>query len=807
MNTVLQDIKYAFRILRKNPGFTAVAVITLALGIGANTAIFSVVNAVLLRALPFKDAQQLVMIWETEPSGPGNLYPTTGPDFKDWLAQNKVFQSMAAGTIDGATLTGSGEPLKLSGNAVWPGMFEMLGVQPLSGRTFAADEYQPGKNNVVILSYGLWERAFGGDAGIVGRKITMNGEAYDVIGVMPASLRFPEIWGQKAEYWVPINLEQPDWKKSRGNHWMWVIARMKPGVTLAQASADMETVSRQLAEQYPTTNTGVVAKVRSLRDQLTHRVRPALVVLFAAVGFLLLIACVNVVNLLLAKAISREREIAVRMAVGSSRWRLIRQLLTESVLLFFIGGVAGLAVGWGALRVLLAAAPADYIPNVMHVSLDVTVFLFTFIVAFLTGAMGGLVPAIQSSRTDLQEALKEGGRAISSPHHRARSVLTSAEIALALVMLVGSGLAIRSLVRLLGVHAGFDADHVLTLRILLPQAAYPKDPQVAAFYQQLMDRVRALPGVVSAAAGTELPLEGGSNGVVYIEGQPTPKNMWSSPLVESCYVTPDFFRALHIPMLKGRDFTLQDNANSSLVAVINQTMAHRFWPNEDPVGKRFSHDYEKPKWITVAGVVGDVREFGLDEAPIPEAYYPEYQDASSGMSLVIRTATPPLNQVTAVRSAVKGLDKDLPISGVRELSQVVADSSEVQRFVALLLTLLASVALALAAIGIYGVVAYSVASRRHEIGIRMALGAKRGDVLKLVLRQGLLLGLIGVAVGVPAAIGLTRFLRSLLFEVKPTDAATYVIVSLVLILVAALASYVPARRATKVDPMVALRYE
>ncbi len=808
MSTLLQDLKYGLRMLARNPGFTAVAILTLALGIGANTAIFSVVNAVLLRALPYKNAQQLVTIWETEPSAPGETFPDTGPDFKDWQKQNKVFQGMAAGTVDSATLTGSGEPLKLSGFAVSTNVFTVLGVEPFRGRAFAADESQPGHNHVVILGYGLWQRAFGGDPGVVGRKITLNGEAYDVIGIMPRSLRFPQIWGRNPEYWVPINLEQPAWKQNRGNHWMWVMARMKPGVTLAQARADMETVSSRLAHQYPDTNTGVIAKVSSMRHQLTGRIRPALMVLFAAVGFLLLIACVNVVNLLLARAIARQREIAVRLAVGSGRWRLVRQLLTESVLLFVIAGGAGLAVGWGALRVLIHAAPAGYIPNVAHVELNSTVFLFTFFVAFLAGAMGGLIPALQSSRTDLHEALKEGGRALSSPHHRARSLLTTGEVALALVMLIGSGLAIRSLVRLLGVHAGFDADHVLTLRLSLPQTSYSKDAQVVAFYQQLLDRVRALPGVVSASAGSELPLQGGSSGTIYVEGQPIPKNMWSGPLVENCRVTPGFFHTLQIPLLKGRDFTGADTDKSPRVAVINATMARHFWPNEDPLGKHFSRGYQKnPKWITVVGVAGDVREFGLERPAIPEAYFPESQDTLPGMALVIRTATPTLSLVSAVSGAVRNLDKDLPIYGVRELEQVVSESSAQQRFVALLLTLLAGVALVLAAIGIYGIVAYSVAARQHEIGIRMALGAERRDVLRLVIGQGLKLALIGVGVGIAGALALTRFLASLLYGVKPTDPLTFIAVSLILTAVALLACYIPARRATKVDPIEALRYE
>ena len=807
LESFFQDIRYGLRQLRRSPGFTAVAVLTLALGIGANTAIFTVVYAVLLRALPYKNAQQLVMIWETAPNNPGSTMPAAGPDFKDWQEQNKVFQGMAAGTIDSAAITGSGEPLKLSGFAVSTNVFTVLGVEPFRGRTFASDESQPGHNHVVILSYGLWERAFGGDPGVVGREITMNGEAYAVVGIMPRSLRFPEFWGRGADYWVPINFEQPAWKRERGNHWMWVMARMKPSVTLAQARADMETVSWRLARQYPDTNAGVIAKVRGLRDQLTGPIQPALIVLFAATGFLLLIACVNVVNLLLARAIARQREIAVRLAVGSARWRLIRQLLTESVLLFVIAGGAGLAVGWGALRILLHAAPAGYIPNVAHVQLSPAVFLFAFLVAFLAGALGGLIPAVHSSRTDLHETLKEGSRALSSPHHRSRSLLTAGEVALALVMLTGSGLAIRSLARLLGVHAGFVADHVLTLQPSLPEAAYPKDEQIVSFYQQLLERIRALPGVVSVAATGELPLQGGSNGPVYIEGQPVPKNMWSSPPVEKIMVTPGFFRTLHIPMLKGRDFTPADTDKSPRVAIINAAMAGRYWPNEDPLGKRFANDFKNPQWFTVVGVVGDVRQFGLDQPPIPEAYFPESQDTAPDLYLVIRTATPPLSLLSAVRGAVRDLNRDLPVSGVRELAQVVSQSSEEQRFLALLLTLLASVALALAAIGIYGVVAYLVASRQHEIGVRMALGAERRNVLWLVIRQGVKLALIGVAVGVAGALALTRFLASLLYEVKPTDPITFIVVSLILAGVVLLATYIPARRATKVDPMVALRYE
>ncbi len=792
-------------MLTKNPGFTAVAVVTLALGIGTNTAIFSVVNTILLRPLPFKDAQRLVVIWETEPSGPGDLFPATSPDFEDWRKQNKVFEGLAAATGDGAALTGTSEPLQLDGWRVSPEIFPLLGVQPLLGRTFAADE--TGHNHVVILSYGLWQRAFGGDRSIVGQKITMDGEAYDVVGVMLSAFKFPRVWGHGAEFWRPIAFDEPAWKKDRGNHWFWVLGRMKPGVTIEQARADMETVSGRLAQQYPMTNTGVIAKVVGLREQLTKNVKPALLVLFAAVGFLLLIACVNVANLLLAKAVGRQREIAIRLAVGSGRLRLIRQLLTESVLLFLAGGAAGLLVGDWALGLLLNAAPWGYIPSAAEVHLDAWVFLFTFLVAFVAGALAGLIPAIHASKPDLHDALKESARNIATPHQRSRRVLTAGEIALALMMLIGAGLAIKSLVRLLGVQAGFDPQNVLTARIALPNSRYPKPIQVTSFYQELLERVRALPGVLSASLVWNLPLEGGSNGTVIIEGQPAPKNMWSSPLVEVDTVMPGYFHTLRIPVLRGRDFTAQDSEDKPPVAIINETMAHMFWPNQDAVGKRFSQDKDKPKWITVVGVVGDVREYGLDHPTAPEAYFPQSQHNSTYMAIVVRTATEPLGQLSAVRGAVHDLDSQLPVYAPRELSQIVSESSEQQRFVALLLGLFGGLALVLASVGIYGVISYSVAQQTHELGIRMALGAGRRDVLGMVLGEGLRLALYGIGAGLAGALVLTRLMSSLLYGVRPSDPLTFAGVAALLVLVALAACYIPARRATKVDPMVALRYE
>lgn len=810
MGTLGQDSKYALRMLLKNPGFTAVAIITLAVGIGANTAIFSMVNAVLLQPLPYKNPQSLVTLRVTEPSGPGNLYPASGPDFTDWVKQNRIFSSMAAGTGAGAALTGlegNAQPIQLQGFEVSPEIFHLFGVKPLLGRTFTPDEGPTGRDQVVILSYGLWQRAFGGKKSIVGKTATLNGKAYDVVGVMPRSLKFPQFYGIAPEFWFPLNMRQPNYRKYRGNHWLWVIARMKDGVTISTAQADMATVSRNLARQYPHDDTGVNAKVLDLHESITKTVRPALWVLFAAVGFLLLIACANIANLLLTRAIGRRREIAVRLAVGSGRGRLVRQLLTESVLLFLLGGVAGLIVGWAALRILLYAAPAGYVPGIMQIHLGGWVFAFTFAVALLTGIVAGLVPAIQTSNPDLHSALKEGGRTASAPHRRSRSALTALEIALAVVMLIGAGLALKSMIRLMGVQPGFDPDHVLKAQIALPDSRYPKDPQRVVFFQQLMDRVRALPGVKSASIASQLPLQGGSNGVIYVEGQPLPKDMWSSPLVEWCTVMPDYFRTLGIPLLRGRDFTDHDAAKSTKVAIINQTMARIFWPNKNPMGRRFTQDYQKPDWITVVGVAGDVREYGLSEPAVPEAYFPESQSTDSYLNIVVRTATPPLSEAPALRGAVHGLDGELPIFKVGTLDQVISNSSQQQQFVALLLGLFAAAALILAAIGIYGVISYSVAQRTHEIGVRIALGAQRRDVLSQILSEGLILALAGAGTGIVAAFGLTRLMAGLLYGVKPVDLETFVVVPLALIGVALAACYIPGRRAATVDPMTALREE
>ncbi|MGH9378226.1 MAG: ABC transporter permease [Terriglobia bacterium] len=808
IETIVQDLRYGLRQLRRNPGFTAVAVITLALGIGANTAIFSMVNAILLQPLPYKNPQRLVRL---ETTGPGSASPApvaSGPDFEDWQKENHVFKEMAAGFVANKALTGRSEPLQLSGFEVSPQIFHLLGIPPLLGRTFTQDETQPGRDQVVILSYGLWQRAFGGDNMIVGKSIMLDGKPHDVVGVMPRSLKFPDLWwGTKAEFWVPLNLENPAWRRLRGNHWLWVLARMKKGITLARAQADMTTISRNLQQQYPREDTGVSATVLGLRGQLTKQVRPALLVLFAAVGFLLLIACANITNLLLARSITREREIAIRLAVGSGRTRLVRQLLTESVLLFLLGGLAGLLVGWGALRVLLYAAPEGYIPSITQVRLDGWVFGFTLGIAFLAGILAGLVPALHFSNPDLHSTLKEGGRSTAGHHRSVRSSLTVIEVALALLMLIGAGLALKSMARLMGVDPGFDPHNVLEAGIALPQSRYKSGEQQTAFYEQLMDQVRALPGVESASAADYPPLWGNPNGFVYIEGQPLPKNMYSGPAVDWCTILSDYFHTMRIPLLSGRDFTLRDGAKSPPVAIVNEAMAHFFWPNENPLGKRFTRDYQKPEWITIVGIVGNVREDGLDQAARPEAYFPEAQNPDSDLAVVLRTLTVPLGEADALGRTVRNLDKELPVPDVGTMSQIVSGSYKQQKFLALLLGLFAAAALALALIGIYGVISYSVAQRTHEFGIRLALGAQRRDVLRLVAREGLALALIGVATGLVASFALTRLMASLLYGVKPTDPATFIAVPLLLIVVALAACLIPARRAAKVDPVVALRHE
>ena len=803
---LFQDVRYAARMQRKNPAFTIVAVIALALGIGANTAIFSVVNTVLLRPLPYKDPERLVMVWE-DASRHG--YPRDTPtaaNFIDWRNQNTVFEGMAAILQQSFNLTGAGEPERLRGRRVSASLFPMLGVEPQIGRVFTNSEDQVGSNHVVVLSYALWQRRFGGDNGIVGKTLDLNGQPYTVVGVMPPRFNFPTIYD---DVWTPIAFTAEE-AADRTTHYLQVVARTKPGLTLAQAQTEMTTIAARLEQQYPQSNTDVGAAVTSLHEYTVGDIKPALLILLGAVGLVLLIACANVANLLLARAAVRQKEIAVRVALGARRGRLIRQFLTESVLLATVGGVIGLGIAYGGLILLRAFIPAT-ISQAEQVSIDLKVLGFTVLVSTITGLVFGLAPALQAARFNQTETLKEGGRdsATGSSGKRIRGLLVMTEVAVSLVLLIGAGLLINSFLRLRNVDPGFRTDHLLTMRVVLPGPKYDFQRRTA-FYSDLVQRVEALPGVKSAAVTSDLPLyRQGNEIVVGIEGRPAPPP-GQELIIGTRIITPKYFDTMMIPVLSGRQLSDQDTRTSQQVALISETMAHRVWPNEDPIGKRLTTgNIERPEdWVQVVGVVKDVHQYELTAEPKPQMYLSYRQiEFFAPEDLVVKTDVDPASMAATVRNAVWEIDKDQPVSHVKTMEEVLLDSIAQQRFSMLLLAIFAAVALTLAAVGIYGVMSYSVAQRTHEIGIRMALGAQTGAVLKLAVGYGLKLVLAGVAIGLIAAFALTRVMSTLLYGVTATDPTTFTLISLLLVGVAALASYIPARRATKVDPIIALRYE
>jgi len=801
------DLRYAIRLQRKNPGFTIVAVIALALGIGANTAIFSVVNTVLLRPLPYKDPERLVMVWE-EATKAG--YPQDTPaaaNFVDWRDQNQSFEGMAAITDDSFNLTGSGDPERLEGQRVSTNLFPLLGVEPQIGRVFTAAEDQPGNERVVLLSYGLWQRRFGGDAGIVGKSLQLSGAGYTVVGVMPARFQFPTA---DDEVWVPIAFTQED-AANRDRHYLRVVGRLKPGVTLAQAQADMSTIATRLQQQYPQSNTDLGAVITPLHEHLVGDIKPALLILLGAVGLVLLIACANVANLLLARAAVRQKEIAVRVALGARRSRLIRQFLTESVSLSLLGGLVGLVIAYVGLIVLKAFIPEN-ISQARAISIDYKVLGFTLLVSLATGLIFGLAPALQSIRFNQAETLKEGGRdaATGGSGKRLRSLLVMAEVAISLVLLIGAGLLINSFLRLRNVDPGFRAENLLTMKIVLPDLKYERKIQRSAFYTDLVQRVQSLPGVRSAAVTTNLPLYLQGNSIsISIEGRPEPPP-GQEPIIVTRIISPGYFDTMTIPLLKGRPLTDQDTDDSPNVVVIGESMARRYWPGEEAVGKRIAVGRVKSQedWLQIVGVVKDVRQFELTADPKPQMYLTHRQYGFfDAQDLVVKTDVDPASMAGAVRKAVWEIDKDQPVSDIRPMETILADSIARQRFSMLLLAIFASVALVLAAVGIYGVMSYSVAQRTHEIGIRMALGAQTSAVLKLAVGYGLKLVAAGIGIGLVAAFALTRVMSTLLFGVTATDPTTFTLISLLLVAVAAIASYIPARRATRVNPIIALRYE
>ena len=815
MDTLFQDLRYAFRMLLKRPGFTAVAVLALALGIGANSAIFSVVNGVVLRALPYKDPESLMMVWSLLQAPAGSQeFPVSAADFTDWRDQNQVFEQIAAFHSQPFNITGAGEPEFLGGVRASANLFSLLGIEAKLGRTFLPEEDQPGAGHVVVISHGLWERRFGSDPNIIGQKLTLNDEPYTVVGVMPPGFQFPRKGEMPAGYQFPRQADlytplawTPNQIGNRGREFLAVIARLKPGVTVAQASADMDGIAERLKQQYPQFNTNKEVVIVPLHQQVVSNVRTALLVLLGAVGFVLLIACANVANLLLARAASRQKEIAIRTALGASRSRVIRQLLTESMLLSLTGGTLGLLLSMWGVDLLTAISPAN-LPRVDTISVDVRVFAFTLAVSLLTGIIFGLVPAIQASKPDVNEALKEGGRASSVGHNRFRSVLVVSEVALSLVLLIGAGLMIRSFVHLLNSSPGLKPENVLTLDVGLPRTKYT-GPQQAAFFQQVIERLKSLPGVQSAGAVYPLPLSGAEEGMGFgIEGRAAlaPGEVYSAG---PRWVSPDYFNVMGISLLRGRELTDRDGSDSPRVVVINEAMAARYFPDEDPIGKRVAFDQvnKAPNWREIVGVIGDVKHLALDSDPKPEMYFPFAQFPSFFMTLVMRTSGDPLNLVAAARSEVLAVKNDQPISNVHTMEELLSNSIAQRRFNMLLLSIFAGVALLLAAVGIYGVMSYSVAQRTHELGVRMALGAQTSHVLALVVKQGMTLALAGVGIGLAAAFALTRILASLLYGVSATDPLTFSVIALLLASVAFVACYLPARRATKVDPMVALRYE
>lgn len=802
-----QDLRYGLRMLRKSPGFAAVVILTLGLGIGANTAIFSVVDAVMLRPLPFQKPNQLVVVWHTPPqkSFPGvHRFVVSPANYLDWSRQNDVFTAMSAIGFNRANLTGMTQPESVQQRLVSYDFFSMLGVLPIAGRTFTATDDQPGHGNVAILNWAFCQGHFGAATNALGKIIHLDDKAYTVIGVMPPSFDFPF----QTRLWTPLAWTDKE-SAVRDDHNYIVIARMKPGVDEAKAQADMTTISRRLAQQYPTDDAGWGALVVPLRDLVAGSIGPALLVLFGAVGFVLLIACANVANLLLTKALGRDREMAIRAALGASRKRIARQVLSETALVSVAGGIVAVLLA----RFVVAAIGtfiAGQLPLSIEIGLNGWVLAFTFAICVLTAIIAGVAPAWHLTKTNLNESLKQssGKTSPDSRGRRARNSLVASEVALSLVLLVGAGLAIETLYLLRQVNPGTDPHNVLTVPLAISQKRYPAVSQQTNFFQQTLQRVRVLPGVVDAAAADSLPLTDGSTQPVQVEGQP-PEAMADQPEVAVRVISPGYFSAMHIPIIQGRDFTDADKAGAESVVLVSESFARRFWPHENPIGRHVGLTFSPGPPRTVIGVVGDVKLNGLDVTqPVQTVYSAMLQnDISTLMTLVVRTATPPTSLTSAITGAVHQVDPQVPVTGVLTMDDIVDQSLSQQQLNMTLLAIFGGLALLLAAIGIYGVQAYAVRHRVREIGIRLALGAQPRDVLRQIIGQGLFLTGIGICGGLVVAIGLTRLMASQLYGVSATDPLTLAGVVVVLTLVALAACYIPARRAMKVDPTVALRYE
>jgi putative ABC transport system permease protein len=810
MNNFWQDMRYGIRMLAKSPAFTIVAVMTLALGIGANTAIFSVVNAVLIRPLPYKEPERIVMVWEDNRPRSRNQNVVSPANFQDWQEQNSVFEEMVAFIDTPINLTGTDNPEELSAQNVTINMFSMLGVSASIGRTFLPEDGRPESEDVVILSYGLWARRFGSDPGVIGNKISLNANPYTVIGVMPPDFKFfikqGSLSSKQADVWLPVSFS-PQSRVRRGRAWT-AAARLKDGVTLEQARSEMNSIAASLEEQYPNFNKNWGVNLVPIHEQLAGEIRPALLVLLGAVGFVLLIACANVANLLLARAAARQKEMAIRSAMGAGRMRIVSQLLTESLLLAGLGGVTGLALAYWGTRLLISMSPKDLL-GIDSIGLDYRLLGFTLAVSLITGVIFGLAPAIQASRTNLNNPLKEGGRsAATSGSKRLRNIFVVTEIAMAIVLLVGSGLMIRSVMQLQSVSPGFNPDNLLTVKMLLPGSRYGEAHQRITFFRQTLERVRSLPGVRSASAVSFLPFADlGAATSFLIVGQPEPPP-GENHTTDVRVIDPDYFNTMGIQLLRGRTFTDQEATEARHVIIVNESLARNHFPDEDPLGKKLIvHMMNEPVPSEIVGVVKDTKHAGLDKEPRAMVYWPHPELSYSGMALVIRSEQDPLSLAAAVQSEVQSIDRDQPIADIRTMEQLLAASIARSRFSMLLLTVFAAVALLLAGVGIYGVMSYTVTQRTHEMGIRMALGAQGLDVLRLVIGQGMAVALAGVTIGVAGAFALTRLMSSLLFNVSATDPFTFAGIAVLVAVVALLSCYVPARRASRVDPAVALRHE
>jgi putative ABC transport system permease protein len=809
METLLQDLRYGIRVLLRNRAISGIAVVVLAIGIGANTTIFSIINAVLLNPLPFHKPDQLVWLFGTQTQIAEA--PVSYADYLDWKARTQKFKNICAFVgYTSLNLAGKGEAQQLRGVYVAADLFPMIGVQPMLGRNFLPSEDKPDNYRVAILSYPVWQR-FGSDRSLVGKTLKLDGFNYTVVGIMPKGFQFPIIggdWTLPADIWIPLPLV-PRRVNDRNTNMLNIIGRLKENVTIQQAQIEMNTIAKRMEQEYPATNTGDGIKLVALHNRIVRDSRFTLLILFATVSLILLIACANVANLLLARAVTRKREVALRIALGAGRYRMIRQLLTESVVLAFAGAVLGLLIAYWSTRTLIALSPGN-IPRLSEAALDLRVLAFTISVSLLTGIIFGLVPALQLSKTDLNDSLKESDRGGTSSIRsgRIRNLLVVSEVALALMLLISGGLLMKSFLKVIRMEPGFNPQNVLTMELALTFGKYTTVESQVPFFKQVVEHTKSLPGVEAVGGTSILPMSGGESSTIFnIEGRPSPPEN-QLPWASFRWVTPDYFRTMGISLLKGRDFTERDDENAPKVVIINERMARQNWPNENPIGQRINIRYGTGKFVReIVGVVSNIHHFGLDKDENPEFYMPIYENPRWFMSLAVRAKTNPMVLADEIRKVVAKFDKDQPVVNVKTMETILAESMAPRKLSMSLMLVFAGIALMLASIGVYSVISYSVAQRTHEVGIRMALGAQTSNVLKMMLLQGIYPVLVGILIGLAGAWGLTRWMQSMLFHVSTTDPWTFILVPVLLVLIAVLASYFPARRAAKVDPVIALRYE